>query len=88
MGLKWVVISVVLAMIPVLLVGILTAKFFKTGYADNVGMLCGSMANPFALEFAGESPDGEDPAVAYATVYPASIFLRVISAQLIMILFG
>ena len=87
-GLKWVVISVVLAMIPVLLVGILTAKFFKTGYADNVGMLCGSMANPFALEFAGESPDGEDPAVAYATVYPASIFLRVISAQLIMILFG
>jgi uncharacterized transporter YbjL len=51
-------------------------------------MLCGSMANPFALEFAGESPDGEDPAVAYATVYPASIFLRVISAQLIMLLFG
>lgn len=87
-GLKWVAISITLAMVPVLLVGFVTARFFKTGYADNVGMLCGSMANPFALEFAGQGEDGEDPAVAYATVYPAGIFLRVISAQLIMILFG
>jgi uncharacterized transporter YbjL len=46
------------------------------------------MANPFALEFTGPVSEGEDPAVAYATVYPAGIFLRVISAQLIIILFG
>lgn len=85
-GLKWVIISISLAMIPVLLVGFITARFFKTSYADNVGMLCGSMANPFALEFAGGSQDGEDPAVAYATVYPASIFLRVISAQILILL--
>lgn len=85
-GLKWVIISISLAMIPVLLVGFITARFFKTSYADNVGMLCGSMANPFALEFAGGSQDGEDPAVAYATVYPASIFLRVISAQVLILL--
>ena len=87
-GLKWVAISITLAMVPVLTVGFLAAKFFKTGYADNVGMLCGSMANPFALEFAGNFEDGEDPAVAYATVYPASIFLRVISAQLLILIFG
>ena len=87
-GLKWVIISISLAMVPVLLVAFISAKFFKTGYADNIGMLCGSMANPFALEFAGSDTEGEDPAVAYATVYPASIFLRVISAQLILILFG
>lgn len=87
-GLKWVLISISLAVVPVLLVGFIAAKAFKTSYADNVGMLCGSMANPFALEFAGTGDEGEDPAVAYATVYPASIFLRVISAQLIMILFG
>ena len=85
-GLKWVIISVSLAMVPVLLVGFITARFFKTSYADNVGMLCGSMANPFALEFAGTGEDGEDPAVAYATVYPASIFLRVISAQILILL--
>ena len=87
-GLKWVIISILLAMVPVLLLGFLCAKFLKLSYSDNVGMLCGSMANPFALEFAGNGSDWEDPAVAYATVYPASIFLRVISAQLIMILFG
>ena len=87
-GLKWVLISISLAVVPVLLVGFVAAKFFKISYADNVGMLCGSMANPFALDFAGTPDEGEDPAVAYATVYPASIFLRVISAQLIMIIFG
>lgn len=85
-GLKWVAISILLAMVPVLLVGFVAARFFKTSYADNVGMLCGSMANPFALEFAGGTEDGEDPAVAYATVYPASIFLRVISAQILILL--
>ena len=87
-GLKWVIISIMLAMVPVLILGFISAKFFKISYSENVGMLCGSMANPFALEFAGNDSDGEDPAVAYATVYPASIFLRVISAQLIMIIFG
>ena len=88
-GLKWVIVSISLATVPVLLVGLATAKIFKTSYADNVGMLCGGMANPFALEFTGPATsDGEDPAVAYATVYPACIFMRVISAQLIMILFG
>jgi AspT/YidE/YbjL antiporter-like protein len=87
-GLKWVIISVALSMIPVLLVGIVAGKYFKTNYADNVGMLCGSMANPFALDFANPSGEGDDPAVAYATVYPASIFLRVISAQIIMLMLG
>lgn len=86
-GVKWVIISIMLAVIPVLLVAFVAAKFFKTSYADNVGMLCGSMANPFALDFADPDGEGEDPAVAYATVYPASIFLRVISAQIIMLLF-
>ncbi len=86
-GLKWVLISLSLATVPVLLVGLAAAKLFKTDYADNVGMLCGSMANPFALDFADPKGEGEDPAVAYATVYPAGIFLRVISAQIIMLLF-
>ena len=85
-GLKWVLISFSLATIPVLLTGFIASKIFKLDYADNVGMLCGSMANPFALDFANPSGEGEDPAVAYATVYPASIFLRVISAQIIMLL--
>lgn len=86
-GLKWVAISLALAIVPVLLTAFVAGKFFKTDYADNVGMLCGAMANPFALDFADPDGEGEDPAVAYATVYPASIFLRVISAQIIMLIF-
>lgn len=86
-GLKWVGISLALAIVPVLLTAFVAGKFFKTDYADNVGMLCGAMANPFALDFADPDGEGEDPAVAYATVYPASIFLRVISAQIIMLIF-
>lgn len=87
-GLIWVLASFSLAVVPVLITGFAAAKIFKTDYADNVGLLCGSMANPFALDFANPSGEGDDPAVAYATVYPASIFLRVISAQIIMLMLG
>ena len=87
-GLIWVLASFSLAVVPVLITGFAAAKIFKTDYADNVGMLCGSMANPIALDFANPSGEGDDPAVAYATVYPASIFLRVISAQIIMLMLG
>ena len=85
-GLKWVAISISLCVIPVFITAFVAKKFFRMDYADNVGMLCGGMANPFALDYAGPTSEGEDPAVAYATVYPVSIFLRVISAQIIIIL--
>lgn len=86
-GLKWVAISCALAIVPVLIVGFIASKMFKTDYAKNVGMLCGSMANPIALNYANSTTEGDEPAVAYATVYPISIFLRVISAQIIMLAF-
>ena len=86
-GLTWVAISCSLAVVPVLIVGLIASKIFKTDYAKNVGMLCGSMANPIALNYANSTTEGDEPAVAYATVYPISIFLRVISAQIIMLAF-
>ena len=85
-GLKWVAISCILAIVPVLTVGYLASKIFKTDYAKNVGMLCGSMSNPIALNYANSTAESDEPAVAYATVYPIIIFLRVISAQIIMLL--
>ena len=85
-GLKWVAISCILAIVPVLIVGVFAAKILKTDYAKNIGMLCGSMANPIALNYANSTAESDEPAVAYATVYPISIFLRVISAQIIMLL--
>ena len=87
-GLVWVLTSIILAVVPMFIVGILAAKFFKTGYAKNVGMLCGSMANPIALNYANTTVEGDEPSVAYATVYPACMFLRVFSAQIIMLVVG
>lgn len=86
-GLVWIAVSLALAIVPVLVVGIAASKWLKTDYADNVGMLCGSMANPIALNYANTTVDGDEPSVSYATVYPFSIFLRVITIQIIMVLF-
>ena len=84
-GLLWIGISMALAVIPVLLVGFVASRFFHTSYAANVGMLCGAMANPIALNYALSTVDDDEPSVAYATVYPVEMFLRVISAQLLML---
>lgn len=86
-GLKWVGISFALAMVPMLTVGVASAKFSNTGYAKNVGMLCGGMANPIALNYANTTVEGDEPSVAYATVYPGCIFLRVFLAQIVMLIF-
>jgi AspT/YidE/YbjL antiporter-like protein len=87
-GLEWVGISFALAVVPVLLTGVIAAKFFKVGYARNVGMLCGSMANPISLNYANTTVEGDEPSVAYATVYPGCIFLRVFIAQVVILIFG
>jgi AspT/YidE/YbjL antiporter-like protein len=85
-GLKWILISLILAIIPVLTVGFIASKILKTSYSNNIGMLCGAMSNPMALNYANTLTDSDEPAVAYATVYPVSMFLRVITAQIIIIL--
>lgn len=86
-GMIWIGIGFGLTLIPVLIVGLLASQFFKLDYASNIGMLCGSMANPMALSYANSTVDGDEPSVSYATVYPLSMFIRVISAQLIISLF-
>lgn len=85
-GLLWIGISLVLAIVPVLAVGFAATKIFGVDYGSNVGMLCGSMANPIALNYANTTVDGDGPTVSYATVYPLSMFARVIVAQLIIVL--
>lgn len=86
-GLLWIGLGFLLTIVPVLIIGFLASQFFKLDYAHNVGMLCGSMANPMALNYANTTVDGDEPSVSYATVYPLSMFIRVISAQLVLMLF-
>lgn len=86
-GLLWIGLGFLLTIVPVLIVGFIASQFFKLDYAHNVGMLCGSMANPMALSYANTTVAGDEPSVSYATVYPLSMFIRVISAQLVLMLF-
>lgn len=86
-GLLWIGIGFILTLIPILIVGIIAMKLLKIDYANCIGMLCGSMANPIALNYANTTVEGDEPSVIYATVYPLSMFVRVISAQLIIMLF-
>ena len=86
-GLLWIGLGFLLTIVPVRIVGFISSQFFKLDYAHNVGMLCGSMANPMALSYANTTVDGDEPSVSYATVYPLSMFIRVISAQLVLMLF-
>ncbi len=86
-GLLWIGLGFLLTIVPVLIVGFIAARAYKLDYAHNVGMLCGSMANPMALSYANTTVEGDEPSVSYATVYPLSMFIRVISAQLLIMLF-
>jgi len=86
-GLVWLGIGFILTVLPVLLVGAYALKFKKMDYPTVCGMLCGSMANPMALNYANSIVDGDEPSVSYATVYPLCMFARVIIAQLILLIF-
>lgn len=86
-GLLWVGIGFALTVIPVLIVGLMAMKVFGLSYPKTTGMLCGSMANPMALNYASTTVEGDEPAVAYATVYPMTMFIRIITAQLILLFF-
>lgn len=86
-GLLWVAVGFCITIVPVLIVGSIAIKGFKISYANTAGMLCGSMANPMALNYANSTVEGDEPAVTYATVYPIAMFVRIISAQLILMFF-
>lgn len=86
-GLLWVGLGFAITFVPVVLVAMVALRFMKIDFGSLAGMLCGSMANPMALNYVNGTMDGDNPAVSYATVYPLSMFIRVILAQLILMLF-
>ncbi|WP_106485157.1 putative transporter [Bacteroides sp. Marseille-P3684] len=86
-GLLWVGIGFILTFVPVMLMAFAAFKLWKLDFGSVAGMLCGSMANPMALNYANDTIPGDNPAVSYATVYPFCMFLRVIIAQLLLMSF-
>ena len=87
-GYMWVVYGVLITMIPLLLVGFLAYKLMKINYFKVVGLLIGSMTGAPALGYAQSLSDKNDQAsVCYATVYPLTMFLRVMAGQLLIVFF-
>ncbi|EKN3345668.1 putative transporter [Yersinia ruckeri] len=87
-GLAWIGYGAMITAIPLLTVGILARILTKMNYLTLCGMLAGSMTDPPALAFAnGLHPTSGAAALSYATVYPLAMFLRIMSPQILAVLF-
>jgi len=86
-GAVWIGVGFVITLVPVLIVGLAGLRWLHLDFGTVCGMLCGSMANPMALSYANDTIEGDTPSVSYATVYPFSMFLRVILAQVVLLFF-
>ena len=86
-GLAWIALGFAITFLPVVIMALVAMRSAKLDFGSACGMLCGSMANPMALNYANETLPGDNPAVSYATVYPLSMFSRVIIAQIILMFF-
>lgn len=86
-GALWVGIGFLITFIPVVIMALVSLRLCKMDFGNTCGMLCGSMANPMALNYANDIIPGDEPSVSYATVYPLGMFTRVIIAQLVLMLF-
>lgn len=85
-GAIWILYGVLITVLPLIIVGVVSYKYFKINYFTLMGLLAGSCTDPPALAFANSSAGNDMPAVAYATVYPLTMFLRVLMAQLMILL--
>ncbi|HIZ88001.1 MAG TPA: putative transporter [Candidatus Coprenecus pullistercoris] len=85
-GYIWILYGFLITVVPLIIVTILARAVFKMDYFSIAGMVCGSHTNPPALAFMNNTFDASRIAVAYATVYPLSMFLRVIVAQLMVLI--
>ena len=85
-GYIWLLYALIIAIIPLLLVGVYARLRYKMDLFSIMGMLSGSMTNPIALNYANSLAGSDMPAISYATVYPLAMFLRVIIAQAMILL--
>jgi len=86
-GLLWIGCGFLITTIPLLIVGFIGRKFLKLNYFTLMGLLAGSTTDPPALAYANAVAGNDAPAVAYSTVYPMTMFLRVILAQILILAF-
>lgn len=86
-GALWVGLGFAITFVPVVIMALVAMRCCRLDFGNTCGMLCGSMANPMALNYANDIIPNDNPSVSYATVYPLGMFTRVIIAQLILMIF-
>lgn len=86
-GIHYVWTGFLITIIPILIMGFIARKFLKLNYFTLMGLIAGSNTDPPALAFANQTAGNDAPAVGYSTVYPLSMFLRIIVAQLVLMIF-
>ncbi len=86
-GLSWIGVGFLITVIPLLIIGIVGRKVMKLNYFTLIGVMAGSVTDPPALAYSTSISTNDEPAVAYSTVYPLTMFLRILAAQLLILLF-
>ncbi len=87
-GLKWMGYATLITFLPIAIVGFFARIVMKTNFMTICGLLSGSMTDPPALAFAGQVTGSDAPSVAYSTVYPLTMILRIFLAQTIVLVFA
>ena len=87
-GLMWVGLGFAITIIPLLIVGCISRGILKMDYFEIMGLIAGSTTDPPALAYANSSSNNDRSAIAYSTVYPLTMFLRVLTAQFLILIFA
>lgn len=86
-GATWVLYGFAITMIPLLVMGIVARAKYKMNYFTICGMISGSYTDPPALAYGNKIANNDAPAASYSTVYPLTMFMRVVAAQLVILFF-
>lgn len=87
-GYVWILYGALITVVPLVAAGIIGRVCYKLNYYTLIGVLSGAMTNPPALAYSTDQTSTDAPSVGYATVYPLAMFLRVVAAQLLILIFG
>lgn len=86
-GIHYVWTGFLITVIPILIMGVVARKVLKLNYFTLMGLIAGSNTDPPALAFASQTAGNDAPAVGYSTVYPLAMFLRILMAQVVLMIF-
>ncbi len=86
-GMWWVIWGFIITLVPLIIVGVIARGVHKINFLTIMGLFSGGCTDPPALAYANNSTDNDQPAVAYSTVYPLTMFLRVVVAQGLILCF-